>query len=387
VLYDYKASYVPDLSGNNRHAYSSGDVSSGPTLYDVNPASTSNTLRFLDSHLSYNSQTYLTGVLPYFTQKTVFVVHRLIYNATSNISTQYVFTEFDSVSGTDQYDSSNRPGYTTLACNGSYGWKYLSVFYRYNYDGTSNIVPFTPTSTKIIDQHKSIVVMTPSLNASMPATVSNLEITLNVTHSKLSDLKITLISSTNKRCVILNNQGGTGQNLTGAKFSDSASISLPNNQANYSGTYLPNQSLSIFNGDSTAYSWFLEIEDNSGSNVGTIDGMTFINSGVTAGTSTMYFPDWAIAIHVRDKAASDTFINTLINSAGVSSNYDNIRNIRSSAAITNRYGVSGFAGSGSSSCDTSLVLCYSRVLTNAEQNQVVTYINSKFPYTPSGTIQ
>lgn len=386
VLYDYRASYVPDLSGNNRHAYSSGDVSSGPLLYNVNPSSTSNTLRFLDSHLSYNAQTYMTGVLPYFTQKTVFVAHRLIYNSSSNIGSNYVFTEFDNASGTDQYDSSSRPGYTTLACNGSYGWRYASIFYNPNYDGSSNVVLFTPTSTRVIDQHKSIVVMTPSLNSGNISPASNIEITLNITHPNISDLKITLISSTNKRCVILDHQGGSGQNLTGAKFSDSATLTFPNNQTNYSGTYLPNQPLSVFNGESTLLSWFLEIEDNSSGNTGTIDGMTLINSVSTAGTNAMYFPDWRIAIHVRDKTASDIFENTIIGPSGVAGQYDNIRLSRSSSAITNRYGVAGFSGSGASSCDISLVLCYSRVLTNVEKNQVVTYINSKFPYTPSGNV-
>jgi hypothetical protein len=228
--------------------------------------------------------------------------------------------------------------------------------------------------------------MTPPYNP--PTIATNIEVTLNITHPNIGDLKITLISPNNKKCVILNNQGGAGQNLAGAKFSDSAVVSFPNNQMNYSGTYLPNQPLSIFNGESTTSSWFLEVEDSSAGNTGTVDGMTFINSGTTAGTNSMFFSDWRISIHVREKTTADIFDNGLISHLGTNfvGLYDELRNRDSSLAITNRYGVAGFSGSGSSSCDVSLVLYYSRVLSNSEKNQVVAYINGKFPYTPSSII-
>lgn len=389
LLFDYKASFVPDLSGNGRHAYSYGDTS-GPLLYDINPSVTSNTLRFLDPHMStpvlFHNEMYMTGVLPYFPIKTVFVAHRLLYNQMSNLGTNYVFTEFDNVSGTDEYDSSNRPGYTTLACQAADFWKYYSVSYNPLYDGNGNVCPFSPTITRIMDDHKSTVIISPSKVVGMPSTASSIEITLNITHPNISDLKITLTSPNNKKCVILDHQGGSGQNLTGAKFSDTAAIAFPNNQTNYSGTYLPNQALSVFNGQSTAYSWFLEVEDSGSGNVGTIDGMTFINSGVTAGTGAMFFPDWRIAVHVRERTAADVYDNLLISPSEITGLYEEIRLSRGSSAITNRYGVAGFTGSGVSSGDVSLVLYYSRVLSNVEKNQVIDYINSKFPYTPSGTI-
>ncbi|MBI1323697.1 hypothetical protein GC170_11000 [bacterium] len=98
--------------------------------------------------------------------------------------------------------------------------------------------------------------------------------TVNVTlpHTHVGDLIVTLISPSGTRVRLLNRQGADGQNLKNAVFDDSADAKLPNSIVNYTGSYIPFDSLSALNGQTANGTWTLEVSDNAFGDVGALTG-------------------------------------------------------------------------------------------------------------------
>ena len=98
------------------------------------------------------------------------------------------------------------------------------------------------------------------------APITNISLTLNITHPNDSDLQVTLSSPHNTVVASLfQNIGGSGQNFTNTTFSTTATNDIANASAPFTGTFAPSVgSLSQFNGlsgSSVNGNWTLKVVD------------------------------------------------------------------------------------------------------------------------------
>ncbi len=92
--------------------------------------------------------------------------------------------------------------------------------------------------------------------------VSDINVNLEIDHSYLADLTITLTSPAGTSVVLMNNTCAEFQNIN-ATFDDSATTFMCSGDPAVSGVVKPQGSLSSFNGESTFGTWVLSVADNA----------------------------------------------------------------------------------------------------------------------------
>lgn len=103
---------------------------------------------------------------------------------------------------------------------------------------------------------------------SAPATITDVNVRLNLTHTYDGDLEAWLISPTGTRVQLFNRVGGSGDNFTGTVLDDEAATAIGSGAAPFSGSYRPVQALSAFDGENLAGTWTLELIDHAGGDTG-----------------------------------------------------------------------------------------------------------------------
>jgi subtilisin-like proprotein convertase family protein len=102
-------------------------------------------------------------------------------------------------------------------------------------------------------------------------TITDLSIKLNLTHSFVSDLRITLTGPNNATIVLFNRRGGGGANLVNTVFSDDGVSTIASGTAPFTGTFKPEQELGVFKNISGAGVWTLRVSDQKALDAGTLD--------------------------------------------------------------------------------------------------------------------
>ncbi|HTU20801.1 MAG TPA: S8 family serine peptidase, partial [Gemmataceae bacterium] len=123
------------------------------------------------------------------------------------------------------------------------------------------------------------------------ANIGNIQVTVNATFPDDSDLYLYLISPTGKTIALDYNRGGTGANLTNTVFSENAGTTIAAGKAPFTGSFLPEGSLSQLNGSSAGGTWRLGIV-NSGSVTGKLLNwsLTITPAGSASSTKTTTTP-------------------------------------------------------------------------------------------------
>ena len=98
------------------------------------------------------------------------------------------------------------------------------------------------------------------LSVSDAFTVNDINVTINLTHSYISDLTATLISPAGTQIQLFSNACGGSDDVSVA-FDDSGSVLVCGNYPAMSGVFAPAQSLSAFAGESSLGNWTLRIRD------------------------------------------------------------------------------------------------------------------------------
>ncbi|WP_130736322.1 reprolysin-like metallopeptidase [Flavobacterium sp. J27] len=100
-----------------------------------------------------------------------------------------------------------------------------------------------------------------TLNIPSGGNISDINITMNVTHTYVSDLTATLISPSGTQVVLFANVCGSADNIN-VTFDDSGSaLTCATSTPTLTGTRIPSQALSGFNGQSSTGTWTLRIAD------------------------------------------------------------------------------------------------------------------------------
>ncbi|MDZ5621377.1 proprotein convertase P-domain-containing protein [Nocardioides bizhenqiangii] len=103
----------------------------------------------------------------------------------------------------------------------------------------------------------------------------DLDVEVNITHSFVDDLVVTL-SYGGHTVRLISHRGGDGDNLTGTRFDDGAPSHVSNGAAPFTGRFRPEQSLNAFDGLNPAGSWTLNVTDSSSGDTGTLHNWTLV---------------------------------------------------------------------------------------------------------------
>ncbi|MCL5098944.1 MAG: proprotein convertase P-domain-containing protein, partial [Candidatus Omnitrophica bacterium] len=128
------------------------------------------------------------------------------------------------------------------------------------------------TKTNIIDRG----ICTSTIVIGDNYSILDLNVKLNITHTRDSDLQVFLIGPDGTRIQLFANIGGTGQNFQNTILDDEAATSIANGTAPFDGTYKPMQSLSAFDGKLTKGTWTIEVRDTVKKMTGTLDSWSLI---------------------------------------------------------------------------------------------------------------
>src|SRR5690606_2301705 len=103
--------------------------------------------------------------------------------------------------------------------------------------------------------------------------VADINVNLDLTHTFLADLEVSLISPAGTRVILVSNSCGGNQDIL-ATFDDSAEGFICGSTPAIQGTVRPLSSLAAFNGESTYGDWILEVKDIAASDGGSLNAFS-----------------------------------------------------------------------------------------------------------------
>ena len=99
----------------------------------------------------------------------------------------------------------------------------------------------------------------------------NFEVCINISHNRISDVVVALISPSNDYIYLTYYNGGNGDDYTNTCFNMDATSSITNGTAPFTGTFVPQGDLSDFDGQNANGTWQLAVLDNFFYFSGTLD--------------------------------------------------------------------------------------------------------------------
>jgi len=135
---------------------------------------------------------------------------------------------------------------------------------------------FTNNTDVTISSSSTSTVSSSIVISGLTGTLEDVNVKVNIYHTYVSDLQITLISPSGTRIQLFNRHGGGGNNILGTTFDDSATTSVANGAAPFTGTFRPTQLLGALNGKSPNGTWRLEVRDFDRRDGGRIDNWSLV---------------------------------------------------------------------------------------------------------------
>ncbi|MBO0699061.1 MAG: S8 family serine peptidase [Zavarzinella sp.] len=115
--------------------------------------------------------------------------------------------------------------------------------------------------------------------------ISDLNVTVNVSHTYDSDLRMWLVGPDGTAVPLVNRRGGSGDNFSNTTFDDEASQGIGQGAAPFAGSFRPESSLSAFDGKSAKGTWYLVVEDVAMFDTGRLNGWSMAVQGTAAAGS------------------------------------------------------------------------------------------------------
>lgn len=103
------------------------------------------------------------------------------------------------------------------------------------------------------------------------AQVSNVTVTVNITHTYDGDLYLYLVSPSGMQVALSLRRGSDGDNYTATVFDDNATTPIASGAAPFTGSFIPDAPLSMMAGENINGTWALFVVDSAPVDIGTID--------------------------------------------------------------------------------------------------------------------
>jgi subtilisin-like proprotein convertase family protein len=116
-----------------------------------------------------------------------------------------------------------------------------------------------------------------TVNVGSSFTISDVDVLVNVSHPRVSDLELTLIGPGGQQVLLVNRPGGAGTagaDMTGTYFDQQTNVSITGGFAPFTGVFRPQGDLSVFNGTNASGTWTLRVRDLQTGSVGTLSNWT-----------------------------------------------------------------------------------------------------------------
>lgn len=133
---------------------------------------------------------------------------------------------------------------------------------------------FTATDTPITILEASTGTYTSTVNVPNAGIVTDVNVTINIPHTYLQDLNITLTSPNGTDVDLTIANGGSANNYTNTMFDQEASVSITSGTAPFTGTFIPEGDLSSIYGEGSEGDWVLTVIDTFAADGGTIEEFT-----------------------------------------------------------------------------------------------------------------
>lgn len=152
-------------------------------------------------------------------------------------------------------------------CTGVYGSPFQFT------TGTISCETTASTNVPVTISASGTPTITSTLNIPSGGTISDVNITMNISHSWINDLSATLTSPTGTVVELFSNEcsPNTSVNNIVATFDDSGVALVCGNNPGISGTVIPSQPLSAFNGADSTGTWTLTVSDAFNQDGGTLN--------------------------------------------------------------------------------------------------------------------
>jgi subtilisin-like proprotein convertase family protein len=111
-----------------------------------------------------------------------------------------------------------------------------------------------------------------TLNVTSHYIIQDLNVLLSsLTHSYDGDLVISIFAPSGTSALLSNRRGGSGDNFINTVFDDAAAAAIESGSAPFTGSFRPEESLSVFNGTDAFGTWKLRVSDVARIDVGTLN--------------------------------------------------------------------------------------------------------------------
>ena len=101
--------------------------------------------------------------------------------------------------------------------------------------------------------------------------IVDLDVNVDITHSYVEDLTLTLVGPGGEEVVLIQNQGGSANNFNNTVFDSEATSAIQGASAPFNGTFRPLENLSLFYTTSGRGTWRLIVNDNAAQDTGVIN--------------------------------------------------------------------------------------------------------------------
>ncbi|NHN27355.1 T9SS type A sorting domain-containing protein [Flavobacterium jejuense] len=142
-------------------------------------------------------------------------------------------------------------------CTGVYGSAYKFT------TGTISCASTSSTNVPVAISASGTPTITSSLTIPSGGSIADVNVTMNITHSWINDLTATLTSPSGTIVQLFSNECNPNASINNivATFDDSGTALVCGNNPGISGTVLPEQVLSVFNGENSTGAWVLTVSD------------------------------------------------------------------------------------------------------------------------------
>ncbi len=110
-----------------------------------------------------------------------------------------------------------------------------------------------------------------SITVSDAAVVTDVNVTVNISHNWDADIDITLVAPDGTEIDLSSDNGGTGDDYINTVFDDDATTAITAGSPPFTGTFSPEQPLSVLNGGNAGGTWTLRVADDEAIISGTLD--------------------------------------------------------------------------------------------------------------------
>ena len=141
------------------------------------------------------------------------------------------------------------------------------------------------------------------INMPTGATITDVNVTINLNHTWDSDLDIFLVGPTGTRVELSTDNGSLGDNYIDTVFDDEATQPITDGSAPFTGSFQPEGNLSDFDGTDMQGDWTLEITDDANGDGGTLNSWSL----------EVCFDPSTSAIYENTTDASDMIVSDLGN--------------------------------------------------------------------------